>query len=64
MLRRIVDETSEEMLRSDLERYRQKAVELGATDARIIRSSDVVVDPRVLAKCLFPKSEVIHRLCR
>jgi predicted metal-binding protein len=58
MLRRIVDEISEEILRSDLERYRQKAVELGATDARIIRSNDVVVDPRVLAKCLFPKCPV------
>jgi predicted metal-binding protein len=58
MLRRIVDEISEEPLFRDLERYRQKAVELGAADARIIRSSDVVVEPRVLAKCLFPKCPV------
>lgn len=58
MLRRIVHEISEEILRSDLERYRQKAVKLGAMEARIIRSDDVAVDPRVLAKCLFPKCPV------
>jgi len=58
MLRKIVHEISEEILRSDLERYRQKAVELGATDAGIIQSNDVVVDHRVLAKCLFPKCPV------
>jgi predicted metal-binding protein len=58
MLRRIVHEISEEILHSDLERYRQKAVELGATEARIIRSNDVIIDHRVLAKCLFPKCPV------
>jgi len=58
MLRRIAHEISEQSLRSDLEGYRQKAVELGATAARIIRSNDVVVDRRVVAKCLFPKCPV------
>ena len=43
---------SDEALRADLERYRRKALELGAADAKVIPASWVVVDERVRMKCL------------
>jgi predicted metal-binding protein len=46
---------SEEALRADLERYRQLALELGASGAAIIPASDVTVDERVRLKCLVPR---------
>jgi predicted metal-binding protein len=58
MLRRIVVDVADKTIRQDLERYKRRAIELGATDAKIIRSSDVVVENRVLAKCLFPRCPV------
>lgn len=39
----------------DLEKYRSLALDLGATDAQVIRTSDIRVDERVRAKCAFPK---------
>ena len=57
MARQIVKDVSPELLQQDLERYRQRALELGATDAAIIRASDVVVDERARAKCMWPKCE-------
>ncbi len=44
----------EEELRRDLERFRQKALELGASAAEVIPASDVVVQERVWLKCLVP----------
>ena len=41
-------------LAEDLERYRARAVELGATDAGVIKAEDIVVDERVRAKCRYP----------
>ena len=38
-----------------MEKYRQRAIELGATDAKIITMDNVVIDDRVLAKCTYPK---------
>ena len=38
-----------------LEKIRNKAVELGASDARIIPAADVVVSERVRMKCLIPR---------
>ena len=55
MVRKIVERVPEEMLQQDLEKYRQRAVELGATDAKIITTDMVVIDERVLAKCIYPK---------
>ena len=46
---------SEETLRADLERYRELALELGASGAEIIPASDVTVDERVRLKCLVPR---------
>ena len=45
---------SEETLKADLERYRQKALELGATDAVVIPAQWVEVDERVRLKCAIP----------
>ena len=45
----------EETLRSDLERYRSLAVELGASDAVIIRANRITVDERVRLKCIIPR---------
>jgi predicted metal-binding protein len=42
-------------IRKDIERYRRRAVELGATDAKMIPAQKVYVDPRVRMKCIVPK---------
>lgn len=42
-------------LQKNLAHYAQEAIRLGATDAKPIRASDVVVDERVRAKCMIPK---------
>ena len=55
MVRKIVERVPDEQLQKDLEKYRQRALELGATDAKIITTDNVVVDERVLAKCTYPK---------
>lgn len=46
---------SQEILQRDLELYREKALQLGATDVRIISARQVVIDPRVRLKCLVPR---------
>jgi predicted metal-binding protein len=46
--------TLKEEVRRDLERFKQKALELGASAAEIIPSSYVVVQERVWLKCLVP----------
>ncbi len=55
MVRKIVDKVPLERLQQDLEKYRQRALELGATDAKIITTDMVLVDERVRAKCIYPK---------
>jgi predicted metal-binding protein len=45
----------EDTLRADLARYRELALELGATASVVIPASDVVVDERVRLKCLVPR---------
>ena len=55
MAQKILEKISEEQLQQDLEKYRQRAIELGATDAKIITMDKVVIDERVLAKCTYPK---------
>jgi len=58
MLRRIVTDMSRKQLQEDLEKYTAYTLELGATDAKIIRSEDVVVEYRIIAKCLVPRCPV------
>jgi predicted metal-binding protein len=41
--------------KANLERYRELALELGASDAVILRAGDVRVDERVRLKCLVPR---------
>ena len=46
---------SEETLRADLERYRQLAHELGASETAIVPASYVTIDERVRLKCVVPR---------
>ena len=52
--RKISLQISPEKLREDLEKYRQKALEAGADQAKIVPANQVVVDERVRMKCLVP----------
>ena len=54
MVRSIVERVPDEVLQQDLEKYRQRAIELGATDARVITTDMVLIDERVRAKCIVP----------
>ena len=54
MIRKIAEQVPDEMLQQDLEKYRQRAIELGASDAKVITSDMVLIDERVRAKCLIP----------
>jgi predicted metal-binding protein len=54
-IREIKAEISEERLANDLEKYRQMALALGATDAKIISAKDVIIDERVKARCFSPR---------
>ena len=46
MTRKIVERVSDEVLQHDLEQYRQRALDLGATDAKIIPTdAKVTGDP-------------------
>jgi len=55
MVRRILDQVPDELLQQDLKKYRERALELGATDAKIITTDIILIDERVLAKCVYPK---------
>ena len=54
MVRKIVEQVPEEILQQDLEKYKQRAIELGATDAKIITTDMILIDERVRAKCIIP----------
>ena len=55
MVQKILEKVPPELLQRDLERYRRKAIDLGATDAKIMTTDMVLVDERVRAKCYYPK---------
>jgi predicted metal-binding protein len=44
-----------ERLAQDLERYAQKALELGASQAAVIKAEDIPVDERITLKCQIPR---------
>jgi predicted metal-binding protein len=48
-------EVSDGALRADLQRYRERALELGASGAAIIPTDWIAVDERVRLKCLVPR---------
>lgn len=53
--RLVSTEISGEILKADLERYKQKALELGAAQAEVIPAQWVQVDERVRLKCYVPR---------
>jgi predicted metal-binding protein len=53
--RRIVTPVRPSRIKKDLERYRTMALEMGAADAAIIPSKEILIDERVRAKCMFPR---------
>jgi len=55
MTRNPVGSVSNEQLQKNLDKYRQRAVEMGATDAKVITTDIVVIDERVRAKCTYPR---------
>lgn len=42
-------------LTEDLEKYRRKALELGASNAAIVQASEIPVDERITLKCQIPR---------
>jgi len=54
-IKKIRLEIDEDQLQKDLERYTEKALELGATKAKIIKVEDIPVDERVVLKCQIPR---------
>ena len=55
MLRKIETKMPEKQLQEDLKAYCKYALDLGGDDAIIISAQDVIIDERVLAKCMYPK---------
>lgn len=54
MVHKVLVDVPEDVLLKDMEKYREKAIEVGATDARIITTDQVIIDERVRAKCMVP----------
>lgn len=54
-VRKIRVDMNEAQLSGDLERYKQKALDLGASNASIVRADQIPVDERVTLKCRIPR---------
>jgi predicted metal-binding protein len=54
-IERIAIDVTEEQLKDDLQRYKDKAIELGATRAEVIGARDIIVEDRVVMKCRVPR---------
>ncbi len=54
-VRRITVDMNEKTLEQDLERYVERALELGASKAKIVLADKVPVDERVTLKCRIPR---------
>jgi predicted metal-binding protein len=54
-IRKIRADMNESQLSSDLEKYRLKALELGASNARIVKAEEIPVDERIPMKCQIPR---------
>ncbi len=55
MSRKITEHITEAQLQLDLEKYRRRVLELGATDAKVITTETIVIDAGVRAKCINPR---------
>ncbi len=53
--RKIGLESDEAQLARDLQKYQDKALELGATKVKIVRADEIPVDERVTLKCQIPR---------
>lgn len=53
--RKITLEIDEDQFDADLEAYRQRALAMGATKAKIVKSYEIPVDERVTLKCRIPR---------
>ncbi|HOI96645.1 MAG TPA: DUF2284 domain-containing protein [Syntrophobacter fumaroxidans] len=54
-VRKITVDMNEGKLKEDLDRYRDRAVELGASRAIVVRAEAIPVDERVTLKCRIPR---------
>jgi predicted metal-binding protein len=54
-IKKIRVDMNEAQLSADLERYREKALDLGASQAMIIGAEDIPVDERIPLKCMIPR---------
>jgi predicted metal-binding protein len=52
---KITVDMHEDRLHQDLERYRELALSMGATQAKIIKAADIPVDERIPLKCQIPR---------
>jgi len=52
---KITVDMHQDRLPQDLERYRQQALKLGATQAKIVKAEEIPVDERVTLKCQIPR---------
>ena len=52
---KIAPEYSKSRLTTDLEKYRQKAIELGASKAKIVKVEEIPVEDAVAIKCRIPR---------
>jgi len=55
IIQRVRIDISREDIKKDAERYCELAVQLGATDAKVVSSNQIIVDERVVLKCRVPK---------
>jgi len=54
-IERITVDRQAARLPEDMERYCQKALDLGATQAKLVSAQDIIVDDRVPMKCQIPR---------
>jgi predicted metal-binding protein len=55
MAGKITVDMNEALLKAHLEAYRKKALELGASEARVVRADEIHVDDRIPLKCQIPR---------
>jgi predicted metal-binding protein len=55
MIRKITSDMNAKTLEEDLVKYREKAIELGASQAKIVLAEEIPVDERVTLKCRIPR---------
>lgn len=54
-VKKISLEIDEVVLKNDLERYKEKIIELGASKVKIVKTEEIPIDERVILKCQVPR---------